>query len=214
MQPAGPSNPSSITQPRRSPSATGNAQITRKRVIYSLCGNCAKNSAECAYDADLRQLDARPSHSRRANGTKRRRQIQHSLEENTDGTLPTYNHSKQASLLNGQKTDLSAVEAHLAQLVSLVERLRKDNQAHGSTEMQAAALNPGVEPMQMGDSNVQSKSTVGRPASPFSAAADCSSDEFPIPNGQTTDLVDPMETSNLGHMSLGDGGRSRLVSIH
>ncbi|OQE18036.1 hypothetical protein PENFLA_c022G06805 [Penicillium flavigenum] len=225
MQPAGPSNPSSTTQPRRSPSATGNAQITRKRVIYScmtcrrrkvkcdktlpVCGNCAKNSAECAYDPDLQQLDSRPSRSRRANGIKRRRQIQHSLEENTDGTLSTYSHSKQASLLNGQKTDLSAVEAHLAQLVSLVERLRKDNQAHESTEMQAAALDPGVEPME--DGNVQSKSTVGRLASPFSATADCSSDEFPILNGQTTDLVDPMETSNLGHMSLGDGGRSRYV---
>lgn len=53
-----------------------------------------------------------------------------------------------------------------------------------------------------------------RPGSPFSAGADCSSDDFPIPKGQTTDLVDPLETSNLGHMSLGDGGRSRSVPTH
>lgn len=46
MQPAGPSNPSSTTQPRRSPSATGNAQITRKRVIYS-CMTCRRRKVKC-----------------------------------------------------------------------------------------------------------------------------------------------------------------------
>lgn len=64
----------------------------------------------------------------------------------------------------------------------------------------------------MDDGNLPRKSIAAQPDSPFSA--DCSSDDFPIPNGQTTDLVDPLETSNLGHMSLGDGGRSRSVSIH
>lgn len=103
------------------------------------------------------------------------------------------------------------MEAHLAQLVSLVERLRKDNQAHESTEMQAAASNPGVETAPTREGNSRSESIVERSGSPFSAAADCSSDDFPIPKGQTTDLVDPLETSNLGHMSLGDGGRSRSV---
>ncbi|CAI7578741.1 unnamed protein product [Penicillium discolor] len=227
MQPvAGPSNPSSTTQPRRSPSATGNPQITRKRVIYScqtcrrrkvkcdktlpVCGNCAKNSTECAYDAEVQQDDTRPNRTRRANRTKRRREIGHS-EENTDARLPTYDTLRQTSLSNGQKTDLTAVEAHLAQLVSLVERLRKDNQAHESTEMQAAASNPGVETAPTREGNSRSESIVERPGSPFSAAADCSSDDFPIPKGQTTDLVDPLETSNLGHMSLGDGGRSRYV---
>ena len=106
------------------------------------------------------------------------------------------------------------MEAHLSQLVSLVERLRKDNQAHESTEIQAAASNPGVETAPTRESNSRSELLVERPGSPFSAAADCSSDDFPIPKGQTTDLVDPLETSNLGHMSLGDGGRSRSVSAH
>lgn len=106
------------------------------------------------------------------------------------------------------------MEAHLAQLVSLVERLRKDNQAHESTEVQAAGPNPGVETAPMKEGNSRSESVAERPGSPFSAGADCSSDDFPIPKGQTTDLVDPLETSNLGHMSLGDGGRSRSVSTH
>ncbi|KGO46689.1 Signal recognition particle, SRP19 subunit [Penicillium expansum] len=224
MQPvAGPSKPSSTSQARRSPSAPGNPQITRKRVIYScqtcrrrkvkcdktlpVCGNCAKNSTECAYDAELQQ-DTTQTNRKRTNRTKRRRDTRHS-EENADERLPTYAPSRQASSSHGQKTDLSAVEAHLAQLVSLVERLRKDNQAHGSTEMSTASLRPSVETAPMDDGNLPRKSIAAQPDSPFSA--DCSSDDFPIPNGQTTDLVDPLETSNLGHMSLGDGGRSRYV---
>ncbi|QQK47238.1 Fungal transcriptional regulatory protein, N-terminal [Penicillium digitatum] len=226
MQPvAEPPNPSSINQPRRSPLAKGNLQITRKRVIHSCqtcrrrkvkcdktlpaCGNCAKNSTECAYDPEIQQDVTQPNQTR-VNRTKRQRDTR-SSKENTDQRPPTYGPSKQASLSNGRKTDLLAVEAHLAQLVSLVQRLRKDNEAHESTDMPAAALNPSVETAPIEDGGFPSKLTAIRPDFPFNAAADCSSDEFPIPNGQTTDLVDPLETSNLGHMSLGDGGRSRYV---
>lgn len=175
-----------------------------------MCGNCAKNSTECAYDTELHQDDARPNRTRRANRTKRRREIGHT-EENANENLPTYETLRQTSSSNGQKTDLTAVEAHLAQLVSLVERLRKDNQAHESTEMQLAVSNSGVETAPMKEGNFRTESVVEESGSPSSAAADCSSDDFPIPKGQTTDLVDPLETSNLGHMSLGDGGRSRSV---
>ncbi|KGO72665.1 Signal recognition particle, SRP19 subunit [Penicillium italicum] len=198
MQPAaGPSNPSSTTQARRSPSS------------LPVCGNCAKNNSDCAYDAELQEDSTRPNRTR-ANRTKRRRDTQ-DPEENINERLPTQDPSRQASFSNDQKTDLSAVEAHLAQLVMLVERLRKDNQAHESTEMPVAALNSGVKTAPREDGNFPTKSVAARPDIPFSATADCSSDEFPIPNGQTTDLVDPLETSNLGHMSLGDGGRSRYV---
>ncbi|KAJ5826775.1 hypothetical protein N7447_003538 [Penicillium robsamsonii] len=232
MQPvAGPSNTSTSAQPPPPsntsasqpppPSATGSHQITRKRVSYScqtcrrrkvkcdkilpVCGNCAKNKTECVYDVEPQQDDTQPSRARRANRTKRRRQ-----QENTDEHLPTYDSSRAASLSNVQKTDLSAVEAHLAQLVSLVDRLKKDNRAHESTEAQAPALNPSAETAPSEEGNAPTKSLVARPDSP-SAPADCNSDEFPIPNGQTTDLVDPLGTSNLGHMSLGDGGSSRYV---
>ncbi|EKV06257.1 C6 transcription factor, putative [Penicillium digitatum PHI26] len=173
------------------------------------CGNCAKNSTECAYDPEIQQDVTQPNQTR-VNRTKRQRDTR-SSKENTDQRPPTYGPSKQASLSNGRKTDLLAVEAHLAQLVSLVQRLRKDNEAHESTDMPAAALNPSVETAPIEDGGFPSKLTAIRPDFPFNAAADCSSDEFPIPNGQTTDLVDPLETSNLGHMSLGDGGRSRYV---
>lgn len=47
------------------------------------------------------------------------------------------------------------------------------------------------------------------PPSPRRAAADSSGDEFPIPSGHATDLVDPVGSLNLGHLSLEDGGRSR-----
>ncbi|KAJ5950447.1 uncharacterized protein N7479_008860 [Penicillium vulpinum] len=210
------SNPSSTTQPRGSP-----PQITRKRVSYScqtcrrrkvkcdkilpVCGNCTKNNTECMYDAEPRQDDARSSRTRRVNKNKRRRQIE---QENTDE--PTHDHSRPAPLSNVQKTDLSAVEAHLAQLVSLVERLKRDNKAQESAEVQAPVSKPSAETVPLEEGNLRSKS-IAQPGSPLSAAAECSSDEFPIPNGQTTDLVDPLETSNLGHMSLGDGGSSRYV---
>ena len=47
-----------------------------------------------------------------------------------------------------------------------------------------------------------------RPDSPR-RVADSSNDEFPIPSGHATDLVDPVGSLNLGHLSLEDGGKSR-----
>ena len=49
------------------------------------------------------------------------------------------------------------------------------------------------------------------PHSEARRAADSSGDEFPIPSGPATDLVDPV--LNLGHLSLEDGGKSRQVNM-
>lgn len=38
---------------------------------------------------------------------------------------------------------------------------------------------------------------------------DSGNDDFPIPAGLSTDVVDPVGTLNLGHLSLDDDGRSR-----
>jgi len=57
------------------------------------------------------------------------------------------------------------------------------------------------------------KSISSRPLSPWCAATESSDEEFPIPSGQMTDLVDPVGSLPLGHLSLSseDGGTSRYV---
>ena len=79
-------------------------------------------------------------------------------------------------------------------------------------ERQAAASNLASEQSlieELRQNNARNGRPVSRPSSPRRMAPESSGDEFPIPSGQATDLVDPIGSLNLGHLSLDDGGRSR-----
>ncbi|KAI2737860.1 transcriptional regulator family: Fungal Specific TF [Penicillium roqueforti] len=225
---SGPSIPGNSSAPSslRGPLA-GGRQITRNRASYSchtcrrrkvkcdkihpICGNCVKNNTECIYDVSSQKDDDRRDGSpQNIHGIKRRREMPRTLEEDVDELQSLYGHLKRAES-TGEKPDPSAIESRLDKLMSMIERLGRNGQTLEDVEIQATA----VEPTQLDDSrpsnSLDGNKTPPRSTSPRRIAAESSSDEFPIPSGQATDLVDPVGSLNLGHLSLEDGGRSRYV---
>ncbi|KAI2720948.1 transcriptional regulator family: Fungal Specific TF [Penicillium roqueforti] len=225
---SGPSIPGNSSAPSslRGPLA-GGRQITRNRASYSchtcrrrkvkcdkihpICGNCVKNNTECIYDVSSQKDDDRRDGSpQNIHGIKRRREMPRTLEEDVDELQSLYGHLKRAES-TGEKPDPSAIESRLDKLMSMIERLGRNGQTLEDVEIQATA----VEPPQLDDSrpsnSLDGNKTPPRSTSPRRIAAESSSDEFPIPSGQATDLVDPVGSLNLGHLSLEDGGRSRYV---
>lgn len=152
---------------------------------------------------------------------KRRRGTSRTIEDDEDveDFQSIYGHLKQAGL--EQKSGSNAIEARLDKLTSMIERLSKSNQALDPAERQLLAQNVGLESVrdlrqQQGIAQVQAQpprpAVSSRPESRSDSprrTAESSGDEFPIPAGHATDLVDPVGSLNLGHLSLDDGGRSR-----
>ncbi|KAJ5345831.1 hypothetical protein N7452_003835 [Penicillium brevicompactum] len=207
----------STTYPSSRGSVAGGRQITRNRASYSchtcrrrkvkcdkthpICGNCVKNNTECIYDvSSQKDEEVREEPSQPAHGIKRRRKTPRPLEEDVDELQSIYGHLRQADPETGEKPDTGAIESRLDKLMSMIERTTPDTK---------------VEPRQLDDlrqhNQLNGNGTAKRAPSPRRVAADSSGDEFPIPSGQATDLVDPVGTLNLGHLSLEDGGRSRYV---
>ncbi|KAL4786343.1 hypothetical protein BJX76DRAFT_346335 [Aspergillus varians] len=214
------SAPSSVAK-SASKKASGR-QITRNRTSYSchicrkrkvkcdkvhpICGNCVKNGTECIYDPSSHQ-DAGLGSGRRdkdgGHGVKRRREASRQLEDDIEDLQSMYGRLRQAG-----PSEQKSIESRLDKLTSMIERLSKTSQPLDPAEHQLLAqqnaaldISPKVE---SGTSNGDSI-----PNSPR-RTVESSSDEFPIPAGHATDLVDPVGSLNLGHLSLEDG-RSRYV---
>lgn len=227
-------NPLPVSLPGSSPPGSrskASRQITRNRASYScrccrrrkvrcdkihpICGNCSKNNNECIYDAVTQKDDNARDTSQPAHGVKRRRENAQTLEEGVDELQSIYGHLKQNGSSTNEKSDPRAIESRLDKLMSMIERLGGTNQA-----LEAVAENHNipitkVESTTSNDEgpNHSHGNAISRPTSPRRIAAESSGDEFPIPSGRATDLVDPVGSLNLGHLSLEDGGRSRLVKF-
>ena len=163
------------------------------------------------YDAaPQKEAGSRTAQVKNEHGVKRRRETSRPpLEEDVDELQSIYGHLRQAES-SEHKSGSQAIEARLAKLTSMIERLSKTNQPLDPAERQLLAQNANLEAAQ-GDprhSNGQASRTNSRPDSPR-RVTDSSNDEFPIPSGHATDLVDPVGSLNLGHLSLEDGGKSR-----
>lgn len=137
---------------------------------------------------------------------KRRRETSGSLEEDRDEIQSIYSDWKESS---GQKPGSQAIEARLDKLTSMIERLGKSNQTLDQADRQLLLESARTGTRQINGQAARSAPN-SRSASPR-RVAESSSDEFPIPAGHATDLVDPVGSLNLGHLSLDDGGRSRYV---
>ncbi|KAJ5648849.1 uncharacterized protein N7484_002572 [Penicillium longicatenatum] len=220
---------------RRSSSAraplAGAKQITRNRASYSchtcrrrkvkcdkvhpICGNCAKTGAECLYDASHRREEGRDRAEQGGHGVKRRRQTPRTWEEDVDELQTIYGQMRQTEASTGQKSNPRAIEHRLDKLMSMIDRLGGRAQALEAAEKHAAAPCAAVESAlveELRQAHTRNGRAISsRSSSPRRAAAESSGDEFPIPSGQATDLVDPVGSLNLGHLSLDDGGRSRYV---
>lgn len=171
-----------------------------------------KNNTECTYDIPSKDEEKRDG-SQSTQGIKRRRAAPRTLEADVDELQSIYGHLRSGESI-GEKPDINAIESRLDKLMSMVERLGGRNQTLGSGELQTTDLK--VEPSQLQDprpsNSLNGKKALSRPPSPHPASVESSTDEFPIPSGQATDLVDPVGSLNLGHLSLEDGGRSTLVA--
>lgn len=166
------------------------------------------------YDASSQKReDAGDGSARGAQGVKRRRQTPRSWEDDVDELQSIYGHLREVRSSPDQKSDPRAIEARLDKLMSMIEHIGGSDQAPEASERQSTASANGMDSALLEKARQNSarsgSSASSRPVSPRRAAAEPSGDEFPIPSGQATDLVDPVGSLNLGHLSLEDGGRSR-----
>ncbi|RHZ53243.1 putative C6 transcription factor [Aspergillus thermomutatus] len=188
---------------------------TARATVHPVCGNCAKNGTECVYDATL-QKDAasRSDQDRAAHGVKRRRETSRPLDQDAGDMQLIQGQLRRAEHSDGQKFGSQAIEARLDKLASMIERLSKTDQPREQMERQLLEQRANMEAMsaeiRQANGALPRSSANSRPDSPR-RGVDSSGDEFPIPAGHATDLVDPVGSLNLGHLSLEDGGRSRYV---
>ncbi|KAL3479713.1 hypothetical protein BJX99DRAFT_59965 [Aspergillus californicus] len=189
-------------------------QITRNRASYSchtcrrrkvkcdkvhpICGNCVKNGTECIYDPASEKESI--SHDPDGHGVKRRRGSSRQFEDDIEDLQSIYGRLRQAG-----PSEQKSIESRLDKLTSMIERLSKTSQPGDPAEQQLLAQNAAQE-------TIKSDNCSNGYSTPDSTrrAVDSGSDEFPIPAGHATDLVDPVGSLNLGHLSLEDG-RSRYV---
>ncbi|KAJ5259584.1 hypothetical protein N7478_012565 [Penicillium angulare] len=216
-------NPSSSA---RGPLA-GGKQITRNRASYSchtcrrrkvhpICSNCAKTGAECLYDnSSQKREDDRSATGRSGQGVKRRRETQQTWEEDVNELQSIYGHLAHDEAEAGQKPDPRTIEHRLEKLMSMVERLGGAKSSVEAINKSSATPNAAVESALLEDlrrpNSRNGRGPLSRPSSPRRNATESSGDEFPIPSGQEGDLIDPIGSLNLGHLSLQDNGRSRYV---
>lgn len=124
--------------------------------------------------------------------------------------------------LRDQKSGSDEIATRLDRLTSMIERLSRTGDAHsiegntagGGSASSNVAGRSGIVDGASGrprNRSVSSSASVSRQSSPRRNSDDASNDDFPIPAGLSTDLVDPVGTLNLGHLSLEDSGRSRYV---
>ena len=171
-----------------------------------------KNGTECVYDtAPQKNVESRTGQPEDGHGVKRRRESSRPIEDDINDLQSIYGHLRQ----DGASEQRSqAIEARLDKLTSMIERLSKSNQPLDPAERQLLAQNMNLEQTKgdprLGNAPTLKPSGESRSDSPR-RAAESSGDEFPIPAGHATDLVDPVGSLNLGHLSLEDGGRSRYV---
>ncbi|KAJ5220574.1 transcriptional regulator family: Fungal Specific TF [Penicillium citrinum] len=183
--------------------------------VHPVCGNRIKTGAQCVYDVSSEKRDnanGADSSGRLAMG-KRRRATPRTWEEDVDELQTIYGHLRQTGSSEETRSDPRAIEARLDKLMSMIEKIGGNKQSLEDIERHAVGPNNGVENSLLEDLRQRKardgKPISSRPSSPRRVAVESSGDEFPIPSGQATDLVDPVGSLNLGHLSLDDGGRSR-----
>lgn len=148
------------------------------------------------------------------------------LDGDEEEPQSAYNNAKEGhNGAGGSQEQRNAIEARLDKLTSMIERLSRTKGPSSVEEVdrQLRAENPDLEAASrehrqnllraqaaVADGQSLRSSADSRQASPR-RNADFNNDEFPIPSGQATDLVDPVGSLNLGHLSLEDGGKSRQV---
>lgn len=171
--------------------------------VHPICGNCVKNKTECIYDPSSQQQDGDRDKDG-GHGVKRRRENSRYLGDDIEDLQSIYGHLRQAG-----PSEQKSIESRLDKLTSMIERLSKTSHPLDPAEQQFLAQQNSAQSVAEAIPKAEPDTSNGysTPDSPR-RTAESSGDEFPIPAGHATDLVDPVGTLNLGHLSLEDG-RSR-----
>lgn len=164
----------------------------------------------------------------RGHATKRRRESSKRLEGDPHRSITPLDtrqdarHGSHHGDGQDHKSNPQAIEARLDRLTSMVERLSRangpqvlqdDDNTPGRDNLDDAEtreLKLGLEKLEGSIRNTANSrpGSCSRQQTPW-PNDESNSDDFPIPAGLSTDVVDPVGTLNLGHLSLEDGGRSR-----
>ncbi|KAK2813880.1 hypothetical protein FQN50_000281 [Emmonsiellopsis sp. PD_5] len=197
--------------------------------VHPICGTCEKTKSECHYSSrPFADPSSQPRHDivrdSSSHGNKRRRELSEPIEDVQAETLSPYNILKEIQrgqeALREQYSDSQAIAARLDELSAIVA---KWNQTHGPRSLEELNMplqrggqvsGAGVTSDSIKDPSDTTSAPLGAPKPQFrqtSQTENSSGDDFPIPSGLETDLVDPIGSLNIGHLSLEDGGKSRYV---
>lgn len=183
-----------------------------------------KNGTECVYDTAAPKKDDRAQHRDRdssQHGIKRRREMSRQVDSDMEEAQSSVGELKDFASVHGAagfapppRRGSQAIEARLDKLTNMIEKLSKANGSLSVEEMnrQLRTIHQDVESRNASNNGNNSHgdgtASQSRPSTP-KRTTDSSGDEFPVPSGNATDLVDPIGSLNLGHLSLEDGGKSR-----
>lgn len=188
--------------------------------VHPICGNCSKTNSECVYDS--RSLAQKSDNEENQQRIKRRRSVHVPAEKPAVGETVIPNDSlkeiqEYQARYGGQKPGSDEIAVRLDRLTSMVERLSRTGDSDNIEASASSARDvyaSGDQPIASGIRlhsymSAPTSGSTSRNSSPRRHSDNTGSDDFPIPSGLATDLVDPVGTLNLGHLSLEDGGRPR-----
>lgn len=188
--------------------------------VHPICGNCSKTNSQCLYDS--RSLTQKSDNEDNQHRAKRRRSVHVPAEKSAAAESFSPRDSlreiqEYQARYGGKKPGSDEIAARLDRLTSMVERLSRTGdpdalEASGSSACDIYGSTDQPRASGIRRHSYMSAPTSGstsRHSSPRRHSDNNSSDDFPIPSGLATDLVDPVGTLNLGHLSLEDGGRPR-----
>lgn len=189
-----------------------------------MCGNCLKNATDCVYDVATSKQESKTQlrdGESSQHGVKRRREMSRPIDSDMEESHSSVGEMKEFSGGDGgggtvrpPRQGSQAIEARLDKLTNMIEKLSKVNGRLSIEEMnrQLRSIHQDVESRKESNEitkhHGEKRGSQSQPSSP-KRTTDSSGDEFPVPSGNATDLVDPIGSLNLGHLSLEDGGKSR-----
>ncbi|QSS65066.1 C6 transcription factor [Histoplasma capsulatum] len=217
---------------------TKSCLICRRRkvkcdTVRPTCGTCEKTKSECVYNSSsLTDFSQSPHHSGdNSHGIKRQRELNDPvIIESSSVEVQTPYHilreiQRGQAALREQFSDSQAIASRLDQLTAIVEKWTRTNGPQSLEKLNTAGQRLihdtpiDAEFQQRGATDYLKLADISSPAGQSSKARQFQTghtenntgDDFPIPSGLETDLVDPVGSLNLGHLSLEEGGKSRYV---
>jgi hypothetical protein len=185
--------------------------------VHPSCGNCVKTQEECVYSTNNRSgsiyTESSPEDAR--HGAKRKKTDSFQRESSADNTSPSSNCSGGPDSAATPATNVS-IESRLDRLTQLVEALNKSNGAEAVSKVlpefgirQEKRNRYAFTSDKEADEllfNAPPRSRQGKQ----NRSRDPSM-ELQLPPANSAESADPLESINMGYLSIQEGGRTRYV---